>query len=212
MRNDLTDLTVVLDRSGSMASCKTDAEGGVNEFIKKQKEQPGECLFTLVQFDDRYEKVYDARPIGDITISYVMQPRGMTALLDTLGRAITEAGVRLAAMPEASRPGLVIFVVITDGQENSSKEFTKAKIKEMLDVQQKVYNWQFTYLGANQDAFAEAGAIGFDAGTVCDYAEEKTSGGILAAGANVTRMRAASFAGAPVTNFYTDAEKTGMVK
>ena len=87
-------------------------------------------------------------------------PRGSTALLDAVGRAINETGDRLAKTPEQDRPGLVVFVIVTDGQENSSKEFSKARIKEMIDEQQKKYNWQFTFLGANQDAFAEAGGIG----------------------------------------------------
>lgn len=207
MQQHLTDLTIVIDRSGSMARRKADAEGGVNEFIRRQKEAPGSCNFTLVQFDNDYEKVYDNCPIMDIALDYTLYPGGSTALLDALGRAITETGIRLAAMPEDERPGLVVFVVITDGQENSSCEYSKAEIREMIQVQTEVYKWQFTYLGANQDAFAEASAMGFKPCTVANYAEEKTSGGYFAAASNVTRMRTAKVTGAAVANFYTEAEK-----
>ena len=160
MRTDLTDITVVMDRSGSMQSRRTDAEGGLNAFIEKQKTEPGEAVFTLVQFDNVYEFVHTAVPIKSVP-PYTLVPRGgSTALLDAVGRAINETVHRLAKMNEADRPGLVIFVIITDGEENSSKEFKKAQIKAMIQHQTAVYGWQFTFLGANQDAFAEGGGIG----------------------------------------------------
>src|SRR5256885_1489485 len=113
MRNDLTDITVVMDRSGSMNSCRSDAEGGLNAFIKEQKELPGEALFTLVQFDTEYEVVHKAKPIKDVP-KCILTPRGGTALLDALGRTIHQTGDRLLAFPEHQRPALVCFVIITD--------------------------------------------------------------------------------------------------
>lgn len=212
MRNDLTDLTMVVDRSGSMASCRNDAEGGINTFIQQQKELPGECLFSLVQFDTDYEFVHKARPIHDIKLAYALVPRGNTALLDAVGRAIIETGERLKAMDESQRPGLVVFVIITDGQENSSHEFTREKIKEMIEHQQTAYKWQFTFLGANQDAFAEAGAMGILRSGIANYAEEKTAGGLIAASANVSRMRKSASIGEAVTNAFTDEELKSMSK
>ncbi len=135
MRSDLTDITLVVDRSGSMQEIQSDAEGGVNAFIEKQAEEPGEALLTLVQFDTEYEFVHKGVPIEKVP-KYELAPRGMTALLDAVGRAINETGERLAKMPEPDRPGLVIFVIMTDGMENSSKEFTKSQIKEMIEEQQ----------------------------------------------------------------------------
>ena len=99
MRPDLTDITLVVDRSGSMESIWNDAEGGVNAFIEEQSKQPGEALLTLVQFDTDYEFVHNGVPIQDVP-KYELQPRGMTALLDAVGRAINETGERMAKMAE----------------------------------------------------------------------------------------------------------------
>ena len=155
MKPDLTDITLVVDRSGSMEQVQKDAQGGVNSFIKEQAKEPGEALLTLVQFDTEYEFLHEGVPISQVP-EYKLVPRGMTALLDAVGRAINETGERLSKMKEQDRPGLVIFVVMTDGLENSSKEFSKDLIKEMIKRQQEKYNWHFTFLGANQDAIATA--------------------------------------------------------
>ena len=174
MKSDLTDITLVVDRSGSMEQVKEDAQGGVNSFIKEQAKEPGEALLTLVQFDTEYEFLHKGVPISQVP-EYKLVPRGMTALLDAVGRAINETGERLSKMKEQDRPGLVIFVVMTDGLENSSKEFSKEVIKEMIKRQQEQYNWHFTFLGANQDAFAEAGSMGIHAAGVANYAMIKST-------------------------------------
>jgi hypothetical protein len=210
MRNDLTDLTLVIDRSGSMSACKDDAQGGVNEFIKRQKEVPGDCNFTLVQFDTIYEFLHTAKPIREVSLDYVLHPRGGTALLDAVGRAIRETGERLSKMTEKDRPALVVFVIVTDGQENSSKEFTKAKVKEMIEHQQKNYNWKFSYLGANQDAFAEGGALGIAKGGIANYAEQKTGGGIKLAASLTARARGQAATGTAPDFAYSDEERKSI--
>ena len=129
MKSDLTDITLVVDRSGSMQEIRSDAEGGVNAFVEKQAEEPGEALLTLVQFDTEYDFVHKGVPIDKVP-KYELHPRGATALLDAVGRAINETGERLAKMAEPDRPGLVIVVIMTDGLENSSREFTKSKSKK----------------------------------------------------------------------------------
>ena len=209
MRSDLTDITLVVDRSGSMEQVREDAEGGVNSFIGQQVKEPGEALLTLVQFDTEYEFLHSGVPIQDVP-KYELVPRGMTALLDAVGRAINETGDRLAKMEEPDRPGLVIFVVMTDGQENSSQEFTKPQIKKMIERQQNDYDWHFTFLGANQDAFAEAGGMGFDAAGVADYAANKVAAAYMATGGKVARMRAQRSAGETVSNKFTDEERDQM--
>jgi hypothetical protein len=209
MRSDLTDITLVVDRSGSMSIVRDDAEGGVNTFIAEQAKQPGEALLTLVQFDTEYEFLHKGVPISQVP-HYQLHPRGMTALLDAIGRAINETGERLAAMNEQERPGLVIFVVMTDGLENSSKEFTKPQLKSMIERQQNEYNWQFTFLGANQDAFAEASSIGIHAAGVANYAIEKVAAAHMATLNKVARMRAQCRAGETVKNEFTDEERERM--
>ena len=209
MRTDLTDITLVVDRSGSMSAIRSDAEGGVNEFIRTQAEEPGEALLTLVQFDTEYDFVHRGAPIAEVP-AYKLKPRGATALLDAVGRAINETGSRLAAMNEGDRPGLVIFVIMTDGLENSSVEFTKDRIKEMIQHQQDHYQWQFTFLGANQDAFAEAGAMGIHAAGAANYRADKVAGAYRATSSKVARMREAYSAGETVHNDFTSEERKSM--
>lgn len=212
MRKDLTDVTVVMDRSGSMIQCREDAEGGLNAFIEEQKAHPGDCTFTLVQFDDEYEFVHKAVPIKDVP-KCILQPRGWTALLDALGKAINETGERLAAMEEDERPSLVAFVVVTDGLENSSKEFTKSQIKEMIERQTNDYQWQFTFLGADQDAFEEAGGLGFSHDTTSNYAKGKEREAFTSAGLNLTAARSNKMAygsNAVVSLAYSDEQRKNM--
>ena len=186
MRTDLTDITLVVDRSGSMEQIREDAEGGVNSFISQQAKEPGEALLTLVQFDTEYEFLHTGVPIQNVP-RYELVPRGMTALLDAVGRAINETGERLAKMPQPDRPGLVIFVVMTDGQENSSKEFNKSQVKEMIERQQSIH-----------------------AAGVADYAAEKVAAAYRGTSGKVARMRAQRSAGETVNNEFTDEEREEM--
>lgn len=157
-----TDMTLILDKSGSMEIIRTDTIGGYNTFLKEQQETPGECDFSLVMFDTNYDFVYQGRPIKEVhgLSEKTYRPSGSTALLDAVGRSIHEAGNRLDKLTEADKPEKVIMVIITDGQENFSREYTKDQIKKMIEHQEKQYSWSFMYLGANQDAFAEAGGMG----------------------------------------------------
>jgi Mg-chelatase subunit ChlD len=210
MRRDLADITLVVDRSGSMGSIRDDAEGGVNAFIADQAKEPTQALLTLVQFDTEYEFVHNGLPIEQVP-KYELNPRGSTALLDAVGRAISETGQRLARMPEADRPGLVIFVVMTDGHENSSKEFTKAQIKELIERQQNQYQWHFTFLGANQDAFAEAGGMGIHAAGVANYSKDKVRQANKVTSDKVARMRSQFSSDQLVSNEFTEEERRQML-
>lgn len=209
MNPDLTDITLVIDRSGSMEAIREDAEGSVNAFIREQAQQLGKALLTLVQFDTEYEFIHQGVPVKRAP-AYTLVPRGSTALLDAVGRAINETGGRLAKMAEPDRPGLVIFVIVTDGMENSSREFSKAKIKEMIERQQTQYHWQFTFLGANQDAFAEAGGMGIDASGVANYAADKVMAAFVGTSKKVARMRTQRQTGETVNNEFTTEERKEM--
>ena len=209
MRSDLTDVTVVLDRSGSMASCRQEAENGVNHFVDDQKKQEGDCVFSLVQFDNEYEFVHRAVAIGDVP-KFSLVPRGMTALLDAVGRAINETGERLSKTPEDDRPGLVVFVILTDGLENASHEFTKQQIKDMIQRQRDEHQWQFTFLGANQDAFAEAAGLGIAKDAAACFATKSSEEALTCGSANVTRMRKATRYGQQVNCAYSNDERSAM--
>ncbi len=209
MRKNLTDITVVLDRSGSMGVCRTESENGINHFIEEQKKEDGETIFSLVQFDTEYEFVHKGVSIQDVP-KFTLRPRGLTALLDAVGKAINETVIRLADMDEADLPGLVVFVIVTDGGENASHEFTKSQIKELIEKQQNKFKWQFTFLGANQDAFAEGSGIGIMMGAIANYNINNTKHAFSASSDNVSRMRTCVSGGQEVVNCYTDAEKVSM--
>ena len=155
------EIVYILDRSGSMASIIDDAIGGFNTNLKEQKEV-GDANVTVVLFDDQYEVVHDRVPIGDVpemtNRTYV--PRGMTALLDAVGRTVSNMSSKLADHCKQCGPAKVSVVVITDGMENASREFNRTTIKEMLEHQQKEHDWQVLFLAANMDAIAEGGSLG----------------------------------------------------
>lgn len=165
MNQNKTLIVVVLDRSGSMATIQKDVEGGFNEFIKTQRETPGECNVSLYQFDTHYEAVYKDVPVNSVK-PLTLTPRGSTALLDAIGTTINSVGETLRSTPEEQRPGKVLVMIITDGQENASREFTKKAVFDTITHQREKYNWEFTFLGANQDSIAEASAIGIHANSV----------------------------------------------
>lgn len=208
MRKDLVDITLVVDRSGSMASRKSDAEGGINTFIEDQKnKEGGEALFTLVQFDTEYEFVHKGKNIKEIP-RYVLQPRGNTALLDAVGRSITEVGSRLEKMEEAARPGCVIFVIVTDGHENASREFNNEKIKEMIERQKNEYGWQFIFLGADATSFDGAVNMGISANAAAIYnADEKSREAYDVASGKVCSMREELISGGIVCSDFSAEER-----
>lgn len=159
---DATEIVVVMDKSGSMGAIRDDAIGGFNTFVEDQKKEAGEANLTLVFFDTTYSIPFSGKPIQGVEPldANTYRPGGGTALLDAIGRAITETGKRLSDMDEADRPDKVICVVITDGEENSSREHNKDQIAEMVKHQEEKYGWAFIYLGANVDAMHEARAMG----------------------------------------------------
>ena len=174
MKDNFTRIAIVLDRSGSMESCKESTVAGFNEFIRTQKEIPGEATVKLVQFDDQYETAFDKRleECPELNQSTFV-PRGSTALLDAQGRTIVELGQELAALPESERPSKVIVVTLTDGLENASRQYNLEKIGEMIREQRDKYNWDFVFLGANQDAIATAAAMSIPLPSAMSYSTSK---------------------------------------
>lgn len=172
MKQDLTQITIVLDRSGSMAAVCDATISGFNEFVEGQKKAPGDANLTLIQFDTEnpYEMVFD-RAIAEVpkltAETYV--PRGGTPLHDAIGQTITKLGAKLKRKPEAERPGKVVVVVMTDGLENSSREYRAPQIAEMIKHQREVYKWEFLFLGANQDAILTGERLNIPAANAVTY-------------------------------------------
>lgn len=186
---DLTLIAALLDRSGSMDDCKRATETGFDELINKQRSEPGEAVVTLSMFDDVYENVYANVPIAEVG-PLELEPRNMTAMLDATGRFITEIGATLAARPEDERPGTVICLIMTDGYENASKEWTWAAVKELITQQREKYNWQFIFLGANIDAEQVAAQMGVPLGNAMTYDTELTGVALQATARAVSAVRA----------------------
>lgn len=209
MKKDLTDITIVLDRSGSMYSCKEEAENGLEQFLSDQKALKGDCFCSLVQFDTEIDTVYDRIPVGE-TPKFTLVPRGMTALLDALGSSINKAGKRLSLMLESERPELIVFVIITDGHENASHEFSAAQIKEMIELQQDTYSWKFVFLGANQDAFTVGGSLGIDRNGIANYDTQYTDQAFNSASEVISRCREATMDCSETQFGFNDTERSSM--
>ena len=166
------EIVCLLDKSGSMHGLEGDVIGGINTLIEEQQKVEGEANLMLVFFDTETYTKYDRVPLGEVValIATDYRPHGATALLDAIGNTAKNTGEALAALPESERPDKVLFVIQTDGQENSSKEYTKDQIATMIKHQEENYNWQYIYHGANQDSFSEAGAIGIQYGNTVNFA------------------------------------------
>lgn len=164
MKNNLTEMVFILDKSGSMSGLEQDTIGGFNSMLERQKKEEGEALVTTVLFDNNYELLHERMNIRNV--NFISQREyyvgGSTALLDALGRTINRIGKSIQETSEQFRPGKVIFVIITDGMENSSKEFTFRKIKDMIEHQKSKYAWDFIFLGANIDAAETALNLGIN--------------------------------------------------
>lgn len=186
----LTLIAALLDRSGSMASIKSDTEGGFNTFIEEQAKLPGVVDVTLAQFDTHFDWVYRNVPIADVP-PLRLEPRGGTALLDGIGRLVTSVGKDLFERPEHLRPGLVVVVITTDGQENSSLRWNIRMVRDLITQQQDVYRWKFIFLGANIDAVDTGASYGIPTASSLTYAANTmgTQAVYAAASNSVTNLR-----------------------
>jgi hypothetical protein len=192
--NDLTHIYFLLDRSGSMESIREQTVAGFDAFIAEQRNAPGRCRVTLAQFDNEYQEVYTDLPIAEIG-GLVLEPRGSTALLDSIGRLITTAGGRLTSLPEDQRPGTVIVGIMTDGHENASHEYRYADVKALIERQTDEFSWQFLYMGADQDAIEVGTRLGVDADHSLTYARDNVGPAMMAMSDSVRTYREARSAG-----------------
>ena len=170
MKKDLTELVLILDKSGSMSGLEKDTIGGFNAMLEKQRLVEGDCTITTVLFDNRYELLHDRidiRAVQPITEKDYFVG-GSTALLDAIGRTINKIDKAQKNTSEDYRAGKVMFVIITDGEENSSREYSSKKVKSLIE-QKKENGWEFIFLGANIDAVETAAHFGIDADRAVDY-------------------------------------------
>lgn len=220
MDKDYTHFTVILDRSGSMgfpASVWKDTIGGLKSTITKQKAEEGKCTFSLYNFDDKIEQNLDFVNIQLVSESVEdlgLYPRGGTALYDAIGRAIKETGKKLSSLKESERPGRVVVIVQTDGQENQSREFKAAQIAEMLKEQEEKYNWQFQFVGSNKDAVLDATKnLGFKLSNTAFYSADKTNDTFDLMNMKLAATRSACYDtyAAGETLAFSDAEKSSLI-
>ncbi len=175
MKNNLTEVVFILDRSGSMQGLEADTIGGFNSLITKQKREKGKAYISTVLFDDNSEVLYDRVDLDKIQPMtekdyYV---RGCTALLDAIGGAIHHIGNVHKYAREEDRPDKTLFIITTDGMENASRVYTYDKVRRMIERQNEKYGWEFIFMGANIDAVKEAGRFGIGADRAVNYHSDK---------------------------------------
>lgn len=175
MNKNLTELVYIMDESGSMYNLRDDTIGGYNQMIDEQKSAPGEARVTTVLFNHTHRRIVDNMDVREVPkiASKDYTPNSSTAMLDAIGDTVIEIGKKLADMPEHERPGKVIVTIITDGEENSSTEYTLKQIKDMIEEQRNKYSWMFVFIGANIDAMSVGSSIGIDRKLTKNYTASK---------------------------------------
>ena len=171
MKNNLTELVFIIDRSGSMSGLEADTVGGFNSMIEKQSAARGECYVSTVLFDSASEVLHDRVRLCDVPkmTDKDYLPHGCTALLDAIGGAVRHIGnIHKYARPE-DVPEHTMFVITTDGYENASHRYTSEQIRQMIKRQKEKYGWEFFFIGANIDAVEAARSCGIDSDRAVNY-------------------------------------------
>jgi uncharacterized protein YegL len=195
MKNNLSLLVFVMDRCGSMYGIIDETIKGFNSLIEEQKkeEENGlEAKVTVAIFDEKYDLIHnyiDIKEIPELT-KELFFARGWTALQDAIGKTIVDVGKALKDLPEEDRPSKVLFTVFTDGEENSSREYTGNKIKELIKHQEDKYNWKFNFIGANIDSYAMGSSLGVNIANTANYTA--TSKGVKTMMSGVSAFYSAS--------------------
>lgn len=171
MKQNLTELVFILDKSGSMNPLTDDTIGGFNSFIETQKKEEGECIVSTILFSHVIQVLHNRVPLKDINpiTSHDYQTMGMTALIDAIGSTIDHIKNKHIKTPKEERPDKVMFVIITDGAENSSKEYSLKQVKNSITECKEFLGWEFLFLGANIDAIQTADQFGIDSSRAVNY-------------------------------------------
>ena len=204
MKNNITELVFILDRSGSMAGLESDTIGGFNSMIEKQKKQDGVCYVSTVLFDDKSEVLHDRVNLADIPKmtdkDYTV--RGCTALIDAIGGAIHHIGNIHKYARAEDVPEHTMFVITTDGQENASQTYTSAQVKKMIESQKEKNGWEFLFIGANIDAVETAARYGISRDRAVNYNADEKGTRILYD--SVAKVVCSMRASAPINTDWSD--------
>ena len=181
IKNGITELVFILDRSGSMSGLEADTIGGFNAMIEKQKKQDGKCYVSTVLFDNVSEVLHDRVKLSDIKpmTDKEYTVRGCTALIDALGSAIHHIGNVHKYARKEDVPEHTVFVITTDGYENASRRYNSDEVKQMVNRQKEQHGWEFLFIGANIDAVETATRYGIDSDRAVNYTPDPTGTHIL---------------------------------
>ena len=170
-KNNIVDVVFILDRSGSMGGLESDTIGGFNSMLEKQRKIEGKAFITTVLFDDEYELLHDRVNIAKVNNITEKEyfVRGSTALLDAIGKTIAKEKAIQDTLGKNEKADKVLFIIITDGLENASREYNSATVKKLIETQKEKYGWEFLFLGANIDAIETAGSIGISPERAVNY-------------------------------------------
>jgi len=178
----------ILDRSGSMSGIESDTIGGYNSFLEKQRKDEAPTSVTTILFDDRYEVLHNVRDIQDVTgitdQDYFV--RGSTALLDAIGKTINSAKNRILSQSKINQPDNIIFVIITDGMENASTEYTYSSVRELINLQESEHKWEFIFLGADLKSSKDADMMGISRNKQAFYSKSRTNEVFKSVSDNIT--------------------------
>lgn len=180
-RNNITELVFILDRSGSMGGLESDTIGGFNSLVEKQKKQDGECYVTTVLFDNFIEKIHDRVKLSEVErlTEEDYYVRGCTALVDAIGTSVKHIENIHRYIRKSDVPEHTMFVIITDGMENASREFTGDKVREMIENHKENDGWEFLFIGANIDAVKTAKGFGINEDRAVNYHADKKGTGVV---------------------------------
>ena len=181
MKNGITEMVFILDRSGSMGGLESDTIGGFNAMIEKQKKQEGKAYVTTVLFDHEIQVLHSRVELSEIPPmtdkDYTV--RGTTALIDAIGTTIKRIKSMHKELPEKEVPEHTIFVITTDGMENASSQYSSKEVKKMIEHQKKKHNWEFLFIGANIDAVETAKHFGIDKNRAVNYKADAQGTSVL---------------------------------
>jgi len=209
MDNNYTHLVLVVDRSGSMGATREEAQGGINSFLKKQKEVGGKCTLSIYEFDHEISKVCSCVDVSTIENEYNLIPRGYTALYDAVGISLRDTCNFVDSLDEDFKPGTVIVCIVTDGFENHSREYNLDKVKSLVE-NCKSRKWDVTFLGSDLSTQEQAKSMGFSQDVVLQYNAAKTGQTYDCFSEKVSGLRSMKMQGVEASLKYDDNDKKSV--